>query len=670
MNYDPIIKSKLNAFSKNYNLENCTENDSFEMFINNLILRTYQPERFLTVDSLFDQVCVGGQNDTGIDGLAIRVNGVFVGTKEDVDQIIKLNNRIKVDFLFIQSKFKKNLDSGEFGKFTDGVIDFLSETQYEPSNSKIAMWLELKNYICSEEILIHWDKSPDIKLYYVYTGDWNEDEHIIAKYERTRESIEKLQFYDRINIRYIDAKNIKKICDDVDNQFQQVITVIDNMELNESPSVESSRILFCYAQDFIKLLVDDENELRRTLFKDNVRDYQGSTEINDDILSTLKNDPDNFCLLNNGITIVCKSMITSNRKVTIENPQIVNGCQTCNTLYNTYKEDVDLSKVTLIIKLIATNDSNIANSIVKGTNRQNVVYNEAFEITRKFHKDFEEFVNVFQNDIDDNNKIFYERRSNQYLNSPLIKSYQTANFRVLIQSFVSIIMKSPHEGFIHESSLLSKYKDQIFIDGQSFYPYFISIYLYLKIDNLFKQDYKKYRYYSTYKNHILCLLAESIGGIAPQINNQKNIDAFCEKIYNQLNHTNDMFSYVDEAIQKFDEIKNSWIQEKGEQYKYSIKDNFSFTKYMFAKLRGGNTENIENEELSEYRGVVTTVKKDRNNLYYGFIKKYPRDVFIHEEDNKHIRFNDLIGKDVVYNIIINGNDIERGRIKYVFRKDV
>ena len=43
MNYTPIINSKMSAFIKNYALKKLDNNELFEMFINNLILRSYQP---------------------------------------------------------------------------------------------------------------------------------------------------------------------------------------------------------------------------------------------------------------------------------------------------------------------------------------------------------------------------------------------------------------------------------------------------------------------------------------------------------------------------------------------------------------------------------------------------------------------------------------------------
>lgn len=675
MNYLPIINSKLNLYRKNFSLENINDNCAFEWFINNLILRTYQPEAFSVINDLFDQICVGGQEDTGIDGLAIKVNGVFISTKEDIDSIIKNHPRINIEFLFIQSKYKPHLDSGEFGKFMDGIVDYLSEKQFEPHNAKISNWIELKDYLCSEEILVHWENSPTITIFYAYTGEWKNDQHIVAKFERTKHLIDDIGLYEDVSIKYLDSSKIKEFCDIVDNQFNKAITIIDSLELNEVPDVNSSRVLLCSANDFLHLLLDDNDELRRTLFKDNVRDYQGSTEINDDILKTLRESPSNFCLLNNGITIVCKSMMPGNRKINIENPQIVNGCQTCNTIFKAYKEKIDLQNVSLIIKLISTESPSITNSIVKGTNRQNIVYDEAFEITRKFHKDFEEFVEVYQSDVSSNEKIYYERRSNQFSNIPTIKTIQKANFRILIQSFVSVMLQQPHEGFVHDSYLLTKYKNKVFVEGQSFLPYFLSIYLNLKADYIFKNSYEEYKHITTYKYQILCILVESVAGITPpDINDSKKIDKFCEDVYKSINTYTELEKQLKSSIALFEKIKHNWIKDRGKKFKYSIKDNADFTKYMLTYIRGGNTNKLINDTIhADLRGKVATVKKDRNGLYYGYIKHSPSDVFIHEDDNPTIRFYDLVGKDVVYTImnqqIVSKYNTLRGKIKYVIRED-
>lgn len=80
----------------------------------------------------------------------------------------------------------------------------------------------------------------------------------------------------------------------------------------------------------MKLLTKSEDgSLRRSLFNSNVRDYLGNTgSVNSEIEHTIATEPEMFLMCNNGITIVCSDFIQIRDKiVSIDNPQIVNGCQ-------------------------------------------------------------------------------------------------------------------------------------------------------------------------------------------------------------------------------------------------------------------------------------------------------------------------------------------------------
>ena len=159
-------------------------------------------------------------------------------------------------------------------------------------------------------------------------------------------------------------------------------------------------------------------------------------------------NPVNFVLFNNGITIVCDKLESKNRALIIKNPQIVNGCQTCNSLYNVKKKGNDLSQVQVIVKVIEATKPEVAQGIVKGTNRQNIVYEEAFETIRKYHKELEDFFNIMQ--TEGFCKVYYERRSKQYARDNMIKPYQKVSFRVLIQSMEAIYMHHVETSHRHE----------------------------------------------------------------------------------------------------------------------------------------------------------------------------------------------------------------------------
>ena len=86
-------------------------------------------------------------------------------------------------------------------------------------------------------------------------------------------------------------------------------------------------------KEFKKLIID-ENGATKAVFEDNIRDYLGpNPDVNKNITETIKTGNVNaFSMLNNGITVVTSSIIISGDIATIEDYQIVNGCQTSNVL--------------------------------------------------------------------------------------------------------------------------------------------------------------------------------------------------------------------------------------------------------------------------------------------------------------------------------------------------
>lgn len=164
MQFEPMIKARINSFMTNHALSNMKEDKLFELFVNDVILRSHQPEISVTEDSLLDECSVGGADDMGIDGIAIKVNGLFVSTEQDIDELIELNKQLSIEFIFVQSKNKDKLDSGEFGKFADGITDFLSDNHLEPHNEKIDALLQLKDYLFSDKIILRWKANPIVRV--------------------------------------------------------------------------------------------------------------------------------------------------------------------------------------------------------------------------------------------------------------------------------------------------------------------------------------------------------------------------------------------------------------------------------------------------------------------------------------------------------------------------
>jgi hypothetical protein len=108
-----------------------------------------------------------------------------------------------------------------------------------------------------------------------------------------------------------------------------------------------------------------------------VRDWQEYTApVNEEIKETVLSDHrDRFAVMNNGITMITRTLRTLRRdRFQIEDFQVVNGCQTTHVLFDNRKEADNTLQIPLC--LIATQNDNVIKSIIRGTNRQTKVEDE------------------------------------------------------------------------------------------------------------------------------------------------------------------------------------------------------------------------------------------------------------------------------------------------------
>lgn len=640
MNVEPIINAKFNKFRERMELSNMADGVAFEQFVNHTILSAHQPDAFNGDNELFEKVNVGGKKDMGIDGIAIKLNGLFIKDIEEAKDLTKRLPRINIEFIFIQSKYKSNFDKGEFNNFCDGVREFLSEKQRQPVSDEIRELIKIKEFLLSENAVYKWEDNPSIRLYYVVMGKWHNSQHQLALADTFKEDILALNTYKTPLVHFVDLDGFKSILDSNENNFEVVINSIDTMPLTSVEKVDNSCVLLCYASELKKILTTPDGLIRKSLFDDNVRDYQGDNSINGEIGNTIQNEPQKFALLNNGITIVCEKYIPSNRQITLKNPQIVNGCQTSHVIFHNSDELDTLSKVPIVIKLISTNDSDITNQIVRGTNRQNIVLDEAFEATKKFHKDLEDFINALSPDYE---RFYYERRSKQYDHNPSISNWQKLNLRIVLQSFVGMFLNEPHISHRHESKLLEMYSNVVFNEHQSKLSYFTASLSFYKIEKLFRTGQLDKKAFYPFRAQILMTFRELNAGIKPNIDNEMVIDEHCQLILKILKNENSAKQKFNEAAQFFDETRKHWIDVL-KNNPYSIKDNKEFTDLLLSRIRKKNTVTTDLVEDKEFRytGKIVKIIKDKFGSACGFIERNPSNIFFHSSSAKGIN---LIGKE-------------------------
>jgi hypothetical protein len=500
---DRITEAYLNDFQQEYNYPASIEKSKlFEYFVNHCIVSRLYSERFDIED-----ISVGGGGDMAFDGIAIIVNDNLVFSKEEIDDLKNKLHRLDVNFVFIQSKTSNKFDSAEIGNFIFGVESFFEFNLPQYTNEDVKELNELTKYIYAQSV--DFTQNPSCSMYYVTAGKWQNDSNLLHRINAGVEKLKLTSLFEQSKIEFIpiDSDHLKLIYKELKNKVDKQINFEKHTIIPQIDGVSEAYIGILPCDEYLKLICSSDGSLLKSLFYDNVRDFQGDNPVNTEVGETLRNNAikNSFVLLNNGITIVAKSIINKTGSMfTIRDFQIVNGCQTSHILHSN-KKSLD-SSIYLPIKLIVTNDEEVTNRIIKATNRQTEVKTEAFLSLQPFQKNLEDFYNSFNKEDDKEYRLYYERRSKQYENQiPILNKTKVISVTYQIKCFVSMFLDMPHSTHRYYGELLKANEDKIFVNKHSFYPYYISCltcHLFEKFirNSSIDSKYKRFRY------HVLMLV--------------------------------------------------------------------------------------------------------------------------------------------------------------------
>lgn len=304
-----------------------------------------------------------------------------------------------------------------------------------------------------------------------------------------------------------------------------------------------------YSQ-FIKLITDEEGKILNSIFYDNVRAFQGDNLVNSKIRETIEAERfDKFPILNNGITIVSKSITVAGNKFILNDYSIVNGCQTSHVIYNA-RNIIGIDKLIIPVRFIETDDEVLRNEIIRATNNQTQVKPEELEALSDFQKVLEQYYLTTKDDF----QLFYERRSKQFANNPSIKKTRIITIPIQIKSFAAMFLEEPHLVSRFYGRIIKYLGEKIFLKDHLPIIYYTAAFAYFRLDYLFRNNnldskYKKCRY------HLLMILPYTIKNIPrPQFNSHK-IEEYCDNILKELETTDKTIKIFREATKIIDKSK-------------------------------------------------------------------------------------------------------------------
>lgn len=526
---DQILKSYLDDFSNRFNHSGLSEYLQFEYFVAHCIVaRDYQGH--------FDSSVLTAEDATGIDSVAIFVNDALIESPTEIQSFEKRN--LDVKFVFIQTKTSNSYDLGDILKFTLAVKHFFSRDEKSDDYALIDAH-EIKEAIYKRAIKFL--DNPIVQLYYATTSS-NEPNELMTNTANTEvTALRSTNLFSDVTFNFITSEELKATYRTLSHKVTKQITFEKHTILPKIHGVKRAFIGILPCKEYLKLICDDEGKLLKNVFYDNVRDFQGENSVNREILSTITAEEfgkETFVLLNNGVTVVSKSINPVGIEFTVRDFQVVNGCQTSHVLHK--NTDLLSGNEFITIKLIETEDADLTNKITKATNRQTEVKLEAFAGLQPFHKELEAF--YASQPITE--RLYYERRPGQYDFDSSINQSKVVSIPSQIKSFVSVFLEEPQKIHFYYGQLLEDYssgdESVLFSETHAPHPYFLSSRLIFMVNNRLKRGDKEH---GKWKYHLAAMVRMLILGPFPKsrLSDTNFCRKYCDNLGEKLNNFDEYF---------------------------------------------------------------------------------------------------------------------------------
>ena len=330
-------------------------------------------------------------------------------------------------------------------------------------------------------------------------------------------------------------------------------------------------------------LFQEAKESSYNLFEENIRDFLGRNKINKGIINTLKDleERKQFLFYNNGITLICQNIESAQhdgkRLLTLKMPQIINGCQTTNSICEVLsnlpkKQQNPYSQVYVMVKALVVKENDKSSktfyeNVVKYTNRQNAIKDKAFSsnenVFKRLQVEFEKRGIMLLISPSDKNtyseKINKKKISINVFIDKASKIIKSLNFTInkkgdlyisldkMLQVFVAFY-KGGHFAYTKKQCLLDRDHElfnQVSTKMQDYITYddLIKLYfLYYKADKKRKEGEDK-------RSPIPYYVLGFLGSFIETEKNHKNIKQLLDKVFSEK--FDEIFSYLSLLTKKY-----------------------------------------------------------------------------------------------------------------------
>ncbi|MFD8707925.1 AIPR family protein [Kitasatospora sp. NPDC059648] len=394
-------------------------------------------------DEISDGI-VDGAHDCGVDGIWSFVDGRYV----TADAHRYLTPRAgKIDLVILQAKTSPGYQESVFEKLhfhLPTLLDMGREEEELTAHTNAKLLDRTRRFLRVLEESASSFPELSVKVIYACTASEGPHPNVKAKGDRLRSELAKITSGTSAKIEYLNAADLRE-------RTARGANVVAELVFSEAPMgtpLGEGYVCLVRLDEYYRFITTKNQALRLEMFESNVRDYAGSTVVNQAISETLRSATgEDFWWFNNGVTVVADAAQIVGKKIVIREPQIVNGLQTSHEVYSYVESGGQHRDRSLLVKIVVAPGSGTARDrIIRATNSQTQLPAGALRATEPIQKDIEE-------SLTHDGGYYYERRAGYYRNLGFPLD-QVVSMARLAREFTAFVLREPHTALKHSESLL------------------------------------------------------------------------------------------------------------------------------------------------------------------------------------------------------------------------
>ena len=244
---DAVTRALMNEYAQASGISDLPDDKKFEHFSAYSIVSSRYNEEFDSADLI-----AGDGGDLNVDAFAVKVNGRIAEDADFVDDVLKLNGYLDVEFIVIQAKTSSSFDGAALIALGDNLRNqVFAEKQTLPVNEEVRRLIDIKDRVLKNAAKLK--ENPTLSVYYACTGNWNEDTYLVEAIKTKKAELEATNLFSSVSFDALGAKEVQKLFRDTRTSITREIKIEKLVTIPAIDNVSASYLGILPHEEFFRL---------------------------------------------------------------------------------------------------------------------------------------------------------------------------------------------------------------------------------------------------------------------------------------------------------------------------------------------------------------------------------------------------------------------------------